>query len=276
MRICCKAPQFMYAKSGFIGIHFPADFTAEHEWGIKELKQSFGIPELKVNQPPFDIKRVKSTIVPETLLYQERHDPKQTGLVVLKYSFELEGKNIFKMRELDRGMYSVRERNVPPEDHEYQVYDDIEASGAWSGGDFGIVANGNKARKCIQKLQRAIGDRNICLFLGGGGGFENAGLNVIIADKIPKSQLEIMQEGFENAAKLHDAAHSTGIYDLISKDQYFSLSPRWKGDRETDYPTIFWLNPRNQDDNNYGWFTVEELKLWMEGKGPIPKTEDTD
>jgi hypothetical protein len=56
---------------------------------------------------------------------------------------------------------------------------------------------------------------------------------------------------------------------------YYALSPSWlKSDRESKHPVMFWLNPMDQQDNNYGWFTVEELEQWIQGKGPIPKTQE--
>ena len=30
------------------------------------------------------------------------------------------------------------------------------------------------------------------------------------------------------------------------------------------------VTPMNQKDVNFGWFTVEELEQWINGKGPIP------
>jgi hypothetical protein len=36
---------------------------------------------------------------------------------------------------------------------------------------------------------------------------------------------------------------------------------------------MYWLNPREQDIHNYGWFTVEELKQWAENKGPVMMTK---
>jgi hypothetical protein len=31
------------------------------------------------------------------------------------------------------------------------------------------------------------------------------------------------------------------------------------------------FNPSLLKDNDSGWFTVEQLEEWIEGKGPIPK-----
>jgi len=42
--------------------------------------------------------------------------------------------------------------------------------------------------------------------------------------------------------------------------------------RELRFLSFYWLNPMEQKIHNYGWFTVEDLLLWAENKGPIPKT----
>ena len=30
-----------------------------------------------------------------------------------------------------------------------------------------------------------------------------------------------------------------------------------------------WLNPEEQDRNNFGWFTAEDLRAWSRGEGPV-------
>lgn len=42
-------------------------------------------------------------------------------------------------------------------------------------------------------------------------------------------------------------------------------------DFETKYAIVFWLNPWEQRIHHSGWFTVEELELWAENKGPVMK-----
>lgn len=74
------------------------------------------------------------------------------------------------------------------------------------------------------------------------------------------------------------AEHEWGIKKLKEANcRYFACSPKWSheikstadGEIKTKYPVIFWLNPMEQDRNSYGWFTVENLELWTQGKGPI-------
>lgn len=55
---------------------------------------------------------------------------------------------------------------------------------------------------------------------------------------------------------------------------YYCLKPRWVSENEklqTRYPVIFFLNPMRQREHDYGWFTVEELEQWTEGRGPVMK-----
>jgi hypothetical protein len=62
-----------------------------------------------------------------------------------------------------------------------------------------------------------------------------------------------------------------------AKKKWFALSPKWSGEIKstvngeinTQFDVIFWLNPMDQHTNNAGWWTVEQLMQWGEGKGPV-------
>jgi hypothetical protein len=98
---------------------------------------------------------------------------------------------------------------------------------------------------------------------------------------------ETMKEAHEDRKKLEEASEKCGIKQRIDEINnnfsklhpgcfdtplgYFALSPSWKTNGESKHPVMYWLNPRKQDKVNYGWFTVEQLEQWIEGKGPIPK-----
>lgn len=263
MRNCMTAPYFLNENGNFVGIHLPADFTAEHEWGIKDLKRQFGIPEYENTDPPFGIERYKATQVPETYLYQEQGN--RTALGVIRYKFQL-ADTLFEHSKLKGSLYKVYKQ---PSD--VSVFD-IESRGAWDEHSFGIVAEGKQAHKHLQTLDAAIKNCDVVLFLGGGLLFENAGLNVAIASAIPENLQKTVRETHQDTAKLYQAAKATGIYEMIPKNTYYALRPDWKlKDKKSKHKVMFWLNPRDQRNNNYGWFTVEELDDWMYGRGPIPK-----
>lgn len=75
-----------------------------------------------------------------------------------------------------------------------------------------------------------------------------------------------------------DAPYAVGprgkIYNKANFDPFCScgcLSPRWASEEEkTKYKVSYWLNPQNQQQNFFGWVTVEDLLDWMKGKGKIP------
>ena len=73
----------------------------------------------------------------------------------------------------------------------------------------------------------------------------------------------------EDYFRLITVASETGIYKIL-KDagkRFFALSPKWKDDNKEE--VVFWLNPIEQHIYNYGWFTVEDLKLWAKNEGPV-------
>jgi hypothetical protein len=56
--------------------------------------------------------------------------------------------------------------------------------------------------------------------------------------------------------------------------KWFALSPRWATEKHnTEHSVVFWLNPMEQRTNNSGLYTVEELLLWAENKGPIVRSK---
>jgi hypothetical protein len=97
--------------------------------------------------------------------------------------------------------------------------------------------------------------------------------------------------------RLQEADSRTGIREFLKrageqqkapsrtfgkKFDYYALRPAWAGsikstkdgEIRTDYDVIYFLNPCHQDHNNHGWFTVEQLMEWTEGRGPIPKVKE--
>ena len=59
-----------------------------------------------------------------------------------------------------------------------------------------------------------------------------------------------------------------GIENCLVATSFYGIDG---GLQENKKEVIFWLNPMDQHNNNWGWFTVEDLKKWAKGKGKIPK-----
>ena len=251
MRKCGKTPCFLIENNNFFGIHLPADFTAEHEWGIVDMKKCFGIPNPEITCEPFGLVRRKATKVPDNI------------------SFIEDEKNVYFF--MDR--YKFQAGRIPTD----LTYFRDGIGGAWDGNGFGVVVPKENQKYCarILEIKQAIENCDVAVFLGGGGVFENSGLNVAISSRIPKENIKMWEDGDQKNAKLYKDADETGIKKKLEDAnlKYYALSPSRPGkNMKTKHKVVFWLNPRDQESVNYGMFTVENLEQWIKGEGPIPKT----
>jgi hypothetical protein len=249
-----------------IGVNLSADFTAEHEFGIKDLNSMLGI---KDDPSVIGIERRRITPDPKVIFWNEDKD--EASLVIAS----------------DRR--SVRENS---ELKFYESYEDGKKkklkenlSAAWSNNDLGIRVSGEKNIKKLKQIYEAILAGDAAIWLGGAGVLRNAGLVIGIISNMPAESLKVMADADSDRVRLNEASDNTGIikklqnfntehYDKGSYNSpcgYFACSPAWNKNHDSKYKVVYWLNPMQQDKNNFGWYTVEQLEEWMEGKGPIPK-----
>lgn len=279
MRSCGKSPQFVEDNGHVLGVSLPADFCAEHEWGIEKLHKLFGIKEYGKLEGPCGLERRQATVAPskekdrwgsEDFLYEERN-----GMAALTVGFHIfrhkpEHANLTLFDQLPHDL----ELKTKSKDAEF-------IHGAWCEDSFGLIVKGEKNIEKLRVLRDQIESVNVAVFLGGGGVFDNPGLVIAFVDCFPSDAKEKMKKTDEDRIQLYQAAEDTGIEKKICENlknqyggkPYYALSPSWKGTagrNDTKHKVIFWLNPQDQQNNNYGWFTVEELEQWIEGKGPIP------
>lgn len=253
-----------------VAINLGADFTAEHEWGIKDLYQTLGV---KNDEKVMGIERYRVCNPKMDNIVVIEENKNNAALICLQYQFDMKylvGQTLDKMfhGELNIG--------------------DGELATAWDGKTFGIRVKRPVNIKRIKRLYDAIKNKEAAVWLGGGGGvFQNAGLCVGIINAIPEQMKEQMKTAHVDRKNLEDASAATGIKQKIDALNeayqkknpgypyhipcgYFALSPSWMHkDQQSDHPVIYWLNPREQQKNHHGWYTVEELEQWMKGEGPI-------
>ena len=245
-------PSFIKNESGeFIGVNLSSDFCAEHEWGIDRIKEALGIPSKRdiVKEgikEKFGIKGRTVTIFDEKMFFFEK------GEKYICLTFE---------------PYVYREKlgwkNRALESHPKKL------ATAWNDSSFGVVVD-NQYQEFLVELYEAFKRKDIAIWLGGGVVFENPGLILVIASKIPKDISKKFYEQDMSYYKLEEKVKKTNIREILSKagKQYLALSPRWKGNEENEIE--FWLNPWDQVNNRCGWFTLEDLIDWTKNKGPIP------
>jgi hypothetical protein len=249
-----------------IGINLGADFVSEHEWGIKGIRQLFGMKETghglaKRTATKTPVARDWKTMqmVNGARLIETK---KETILVVGEGQIPEDIKDVHRCFNLGR-------------------YDDKLVT-AWDDKSFGINAEKKEECEAVRALHAAILNNDVAIWVGGAGVFQNGGLIVCIASAIPAEKAQILADADVDRENLKKAADATGIEERLKKvgKKWFALSPSWlskdmetvNGPRKSVHPVMFWLNPFAQDKHNYGWFTVEELDQWATDQGPCMQT----
>lgn len=163
----------------------------------------------------------------------------------------------------------------------YNIKADLTA--AWDEKDFKIAGWTDAGRKMVKRIIRAAKENDLTVYLTAASGFSYPGLIIAITSKMPRLVKDKINNGDKDRIKLQKAAEKTGIEKTICKAEnlsriyakpYFSLTPKWANEEEkkkTKHPVIFYLNPVHQENYNSGYFTVEDLEKWTEGRGIILK-----
>lgn len=262
----------------FIGINLGADYTAEHEFGLEDLKRDFGFGDKDaISKKNIGLKARTMTVLPEGLVFKKIG--KKTYLIYggcwTSDCIKRNGNKYFT------------------EQRELRLYGESTLATAWSGNDFGILVNTPDGRIYLKELYKAFLNKDVAFMFDGSNPVKNPGLCLCIASKLPKQIDEDFKAADLDKIKLTKAVAKSGIEKFLQAAStqagvaerwsqpytYFALSPRWmpkEGSlkKESRYPLLFWLNPMQQKENNCGWFTVEELMAWTRGEGPIPKKNE--
>lgn len=277
-------PGWMIEDGKMILVSLGADFCAEHEWGINEIKQRLGIDGVKLGRygkeratytKPHGIERRRISMHDAIKLYEYRD---QVMLLCrepwLHTRFEEDIEKLGKAK-------AMKERRP----RELGLMGEETLGAAWDSGSFGLIGKGEDAQR-IRELYAEIEKHNVAIWNGGRiHPFQNGGLILAIIDRVKAEDLETLRAADEDAEKLQAASDATGIIKRLEEAQkgFYACSPRWfdtkfkpqNEEKKTAYPVIYWLNPMEQQENNHGYFTVEELDLWIKGEGPIPMKAKT-
>jgi hypothetical protein len=264
-------PEWLEVDGKVIGISLGADYCAEHEWGINGLKRALGVDGATSEFAREKPKYTKPAGLPRRMI--SKHDRvrlyehKDAVVLLCMDQWSLDH---FEERITKNGIVKAFKPHLP------QDLTQSELGAAWDEGEFGIHGKGVNAER-IKDLYAAFQANNVGIWVGGRAiAFENGGLILCIADRIPEVNAKMLSDGDLDNEKLQAASDATGIVERLKEagKGFFACSPRWREDKskkKSGHPVVYWLNPIEQDQNNYGWFTVEELDLWIKGSGPIPK-----
>lgn len=233
----------------FAGVSLGWDFCAEHEWGIKGIRQVFAM----VGDPQqFGITRRMVRAVPDHLRLHDIKKPKGCLLVLTSPGFTLPANG----------------QGYPFD--ELSLWKDQSLAAGWDEESFGIFTT-VEHRTHLKSLFEAFQRKDVAIYRGKSGPFANGGLKLVIASKLPQEILDDMCRVDEDGYNLLAAAKATGIEEYLKSKgkRWFTLSPRWANEGKTE--VRFWLNPYDQQIYNCGWYSVEDLRLWGDDQGPVLK-----
>lgn len=280
------------------GFFLSADYCSEHEWGIKELKEAFGCnPEAEAGLSRRAVHKIttrnfsgswRDDTPDEVPLLHYFEDENYALLLGNQFCVADDIEKYLKKKGHTLTTFVDKETNCvsrelhPPFFRDDSELEKWEISAAWDEGTFGILVPARLAH-FLRELKEHFENENIVIMMGGGGVFQNAGLGFAVADRLPKEIVDAWYEGDVDHERLMARHEEIGIEEELKKTwgedyrsgcRWFALSPKWikdmHGETPTEYDVCYWLNPREQEDNYFGWVTVEDLRLWKLGRGKIP------
>ncbi len=273
----------------FIGFALGYDYCAEHEWGIEDLKRICGIPE--GSKKNMGIKCRTITKVPNFSFREETHKKKKFGVLYTGYKYNTqEETDKYIPRDLehykDNLIFHEKWNNEHPNPNR-EVNDNITT--AWDGGSFGVAVMGDKEVEYLKELKTAIENKNLTIAitnLRAINPFAGSSLCLLITDRIPQEAVDSMYAADKEYYDRVDYEEKIGMKKIIEKygnkngynglHYFMACSPKWinYGDAEqrekrkkelnTKFDIQYWIN-YSDDDNNFGWYTVEQIKEWLTG-----------
>jgi hypothetical protein len=249
-----------------LGINLSSDYCAEHEWGIKDIREAFGLPD---KDTVYGLKKRKITRVPKTLAWVKYVSTWYVSRLDVERGL---AKKVGDTKITNEGFVLHDWYHEEPD--KMALNSELHGVGlraAWSEDDFAVISNDLGEIAALREIFDEIQKKNTCIFFGGGGPFQNSALVIAIADRLPK---EITEDWFQydyEQQQIKKEFEATGIEKLLAAagKRYYALSPR----RRDDGSLWYWLNPCEQHKTNYGWFTLEQLQQWAKDEGPIPMKE---
>lgn len=273
-----------------IAINMGADYCAEHEWGIKRLYEYLGIDnELRRGNVGLARRSPKATPEIESGLYRLDQEVQQEKLPPGRKR-RSKRKEQWKTLAFVKTRYSATREEVQnwlQDNKELEFYDFGRSAeeeslmvAAWNEDSFAIrVRKDERFMKGLDDLHAALLTGDFAVWFGSANPenpFARSGLCIGIVSRLPEKLIQDMANADLDQLDLLDAEEASGINEvknqLKKQDKgWFALSPRFFEKEDGTTILKWWLNPMKQDKYDHGWYTIQELRDWVDEKGPIIK-----
>ena len=238
------------------------DFTAEHEFGIQKIRDAFGVGKAAKT----GIGSRQQTIVPSGLFFERRKD--EAFLLYVPYDKYTSHPHAVNSSEYKKEILAWAERTG-----ELSLFGEANFVSAWDEKSFAIRVKGDENISHLENLYNAFLNKRVVMGLVPASVWVGSGLAFCLDSAFSEEQRKQILAEDLSEEKLHKTVDKLGIKDRLQKAgrRYFALKPKWQDEQKTEI--LFWLNPQEQDKNNYGWVTLADLEEWIQGKGRIIKNE---
>lgn len=254
---------------GVVAVNLGADYCAEHEDGIRELNRTFGVTN---RTDVYGIDRRRTNLIPKTLQwtkYSQKHYMSSVDIAEGRATEKGDVRLKFEgfLTDYVTPEFPNRTQKKPPTDELHANHPGLVT--AWDWANFAAASCIPEQIAELREIFEAFKNYNgVFTFSNiGDNPFDRSGLCLAIADRLPESVLKVWYDHDVEAHQIEEEVKASGIRELLrlKGKGYFALSPK-----RTDGKLVFWLNPMEQKKNNCGYFTLEDLQDWAEGKGKIP------
>jgi hypothetical protein len=289
--------EFVLTDDGqFMCVVLGHNWCSEHEWGIDSLRRSLGVMDDKDadRKGVFSMDRIKVTAADpiQGLIYQEGGNGVEGDDTILGFHRHFNANaNFYNNYETPMQVAALYKISITPLIKRDKAgrkrklnWTPSQTLSAWDAASFCITTRDEANRGHLRELEAAFKAGDIVLHVGGSPNpFKPVtGLVLGIRSRIPSEVQKTFEDAHRDRWERTQAALATGIAKRLENAGcgYYALDPAWTEGGvktttdgrtiQTKHPVIFFLNPKDQKNCNYGWFTVEDLEAWTRGEGPIP------
>lgn len=240
------------------GINLGFDFCAEHEQGIEDIYRILGIPP-QTKPMGLEAVRVNNVDSDKVVLVEDE----QIILLVHKDNYYKE--KLLRNRE---GFLRSLISTYYMENRENRDFD-----AAWDHNGFCIISKNEDVVKMVKSIHENMFKKNLYCILSPSS-WIGTGLTLLIADAVSEDIKKEELKADIAFFRLQKKFNKTKIVERIKKAglRYYALYPSSRiVDENSKFKFKVFLNPAEQHKYKFGWFTIEELKEWTLGRGPVIK-----
>ena len=275
---------FLIHENKFVGVSLGYDHCAEHEWGVKGMKRKFGIPEPTKKNMGVKARTITQCDKDELVFRTEKDGYKEFAVLFTRNRYSEVANIPYDLKHYKTEIpHNVEwDEGRRPEDIRDQLIT------AWDENGFGIAVMGEKEISYLKELREAFLKKKIVIAFTSfpNNPFTGTSLCLMIKDCIPEEISNQMYSVDKEYYDREDYEEKIGMKKIIAeygnkggykeRGYFCACSPKWinysdaeerearKKEMNTEYDIMYWIN-YSDDDDNYGWYTVEQIREWLIG-----------